>query len=565
MIKFIVLTLILFNTLFASNYIKPILFEKKISNLKVQPVSKNYYMPVITWADVILALDNEKIFPKGIKLVDDPTQQIKDLISGKTPFIRQTLGSAIMIDSALKDKGIHLVAFHSLSDSLGGDVIIAKNRIKNLNTLKEMIKSGKKPVVSIQWGGPHMGWLIQMLESIGAGINDIEIKYCKNLFGDDSPESAIAEDSSIDLAFVISLSASNLTVGEHKIPNLHILTTTKVNTKAIKDLIYVRDDWAKENPSKLKEIRTTYFKSLEKLNDTSLIKKGAKLLFGGGEQAINDLIAMRDETKFHDERQSNNFFYNDSNFVNFDRKSIQIATAYKKAGYIPNDAPNMKKYDWKAKISKTNIITKLTASDEAIVAKKVKRLDDKGQGQEIFKELIFFKKPNQSIFQESEYSDYFDKVIKLSAVYGGAVIKIVGNVDPQLLRAWNKAIEFKKQNNKNKLLKVENYFKEQTGAKINLMKMSIQKIITERNNIQSAAQRNSKQRANAVKQAIINYANKKNLNLNAARLVVIGYGADNPIYEKPTNKREFMANMRADIVITNYNSEISEFNKAQDF
>jgi ribosomal protein S24E len=84
---------------------------------------------------------------------------------------------------------------------------------------------------------------------------------------------AIASDSDIDIAFVISPSAANLTGGEYANPNLHILTSTKVMNEAIKDVILVRKDWAQKHKQELKKIRDSYLKSRSKIMDTELIKK----------------------------------------------------------------------------------------------------------------------------------------------------------------------------------------------------------------------------------------------------------------------------------------------------
>ncbi len=564
MFKFLILNILLLGLVSnAFSYVDPVSFSKQIKTKNVKNVSINYHMPVITWADAMLSIDNQKLFPDGIKLIDDPIVQINNVINGKTPFVRQTVGSGVMIVDALKKAGVEMIVFHSVSDSLGGDVIVSKKKIKNLNILKKMVKKGERPTIAIQWGGPHMGWLIQLLNSLQLNLNDVDIKYTQNLFGKNSPESAIAEDKEIDIAFVISPSAETLTQGEYALPNLHILASTKVMSDAIKDVIFVRKDWASANAKKLKNIREAYLNSRNNIMDTALIKATAKLLFGDGVQGVNDLTAMRDETRFHNKERSNDFLYNKSNLVNYNRKSSEIISAYVKAGYISNKALKLGKYDWDAKI-KPKKITKLSKKAEVSVINKVQKLDAKGQGQEIFKKNIYFN-PNQSSFSQTTYSNDFKETINLAAIYGGAVIKIIGNVDPQLQRAWNKALEFKQKHNRASLLKVDKYLTKVTGKKYNLLKMSIQLIKSERNSVANAAKQISKERANAVKTAIINHAQKQNYNLDAARLVVLGAGADNPVYQKPNSKKQFLDNMRVEFVITNYNSEISEFNDVQNF
>jgi len=562
--RFIILISLFLSSINAASYVKPVPFSKFVQSNHVQKVSKSYYMPVITWADIMLAIDNKKLFPAGIKLVDNPIQQMNDVIAGKTPFIRQTLGSGVMINDALQKAGVEMLMFHSISDSLGGDVIVARKNIKNLNSLKLMVKKGNKPVIAIQWGGPHMGWLVQLLNSMHLKISDVKIKYTKNLFGKNSPESAIAEDKSIDMAFVISPSAAVLTDGEYALPNVHVLTSTKVMTDAIKDVLFVRKDWAQQNKQKLLKIRDAYLRSRSNIMNDSLINSAAVMLFGKGQQGIDDLIGMRDETRFHTKKRSNDFMYKKSNLMNYDRKSKSIIKAFSNAKYISSSSLKMKKYNWGVTLSDKAHVTSLSEKAQTRVINKVQALDMKGQGQNIFQKSVFFK-PNQSKFSTKAYSQEFQEAIELAATYGGAVVKIVGNVDPQLQRAWNKAVEFKKLGQYKNLSKVQRYLKKVTGEKYNFANMSIQLIKTERNNIRNAAIQTSKERASAVKYAVIKYAKAKNYNLDAARLIVLGVGGDNPIYKKPRNKKQFLKNVRVEFIITNYNAEISEFNETQDF
>ena len=562
--RLLLLGLLTVESLFAASYIQPVPFSKKVAHGTLKPVKADYHMPMITWADALFAVDNRRLFPGGVKLVDDPVAQINDVLEGKTPFIRQTVGSGVMIADALKQYGVDMLVFHSVSDSLGGDVIVAKPNIKNLNTLQEMAKKGKKPVIAVQWGGPHMGWLVQLLHSLKLSLDDVSIKYTPNLFGAGSPESAIAEDKEIDIAFVISPSAATLTEGEYAVPGLHVLTSTKVMTDAIKDVLFVRADWAKSHPAELKKIRNAYLESRKHIMDDALIAATAKILFGPGRQGIDDLSGMRDETRFHDRKHSDNFLYSPTNLVNFDRKSAEIISAFAKAGYITSKTPALRKYDWNVKVAKKATVKQLDKQAEARVVGKVQTLDQKGQGQTIFQKSIYFE-PNQSRFPESAYGSDFEEAIRLAATYGGAVIKIVGNVDPQLLRAWNKAVAFKQNSDMPKLMKVERYLNKVTHQRYNLQTMSLQLIKTERNNIKNAALQTSKERANAVKRAVIGYAKKHAYDLDATRMVVLGAGGDAPVYERPRNEKQFKANIRVGFVITNYNAEISEFDEIQDF
>ena len=526
-LKALLMVILLTGSLLAVDYVNPKPFNV---TGKVTSVTNNYHYPVITWGDSILAVDNKQLFPNGIKVVDDPNEQLKDLVEGKTPFLRQTVGSGVMLIDALSKVGIDMEIFHSVTDSYGGDVIVARG-IVNIDDLKSKLDSGKKVTFAIQFGGPHMGLFVDLLHSIGHKLSDsnVVIKYTANLFDKGSPEEAIASDKSIDIAFVIAPGAANLTTGEYAIPGVKVLTSTKVMSNSIKDVIFVRSDWAKTNKLELKKIRDAFIASKSSLMSEVKVKEASNLLFGDTSgQSVADLEGLRDDARFHSLKATNNFLYSKTNLNNFDRKVSKLVTQYKQAGLIEDGSLYIVATDWGVKTSNKAVIKDVSSEVAARITQEVIKLDDAGQGQVLMGESISFQ-PNQSVFSESKYGSDFQKAIEQAATYGGAVFKVVGNTDPMLLRAWNKAVEFKVKGNKSALAKVSKYLLKVTGKKYNLVKMSIQLVKTERNLVRDAGVRTSKQRANAVKASIISYAKSHGLDLDASRLVVLGVGGGTKI------------------------------------
>lgn len=561
--KSLLLTLALTAHTYAIDYITPKPFK---ADSKISPVTANYHYPVITWGDSILAVDNKALFPNGIKVVDDPNKQLQNLLEGKTPFLRQTVGSAVMLIDALKEIGVDMEVFHSVTDSYGGDVIVARG-IKSIDELKKRLDSGETVKIAIQFGGPHMGMLVDLLHSIGHSLSDksVDIKYTKNLFDKGSAEEAIATDKSIDLAFVIAPGASNLTSGEYALPDVKVLTSTKVMSNSIKDVIFVRSDWAKRNRPKLKKIREAFLASRSNLLDSQKVKEASKLLFGDSSaQSVADLEGLRDDARFHSLKRSNNFLYSSTNLNNFKRKVSKLVKQYSKVGLISHKNLQIARTDWDVKESTKAIVKDVSPKVASKITQEVIKLDDAGQGEVLMSSNIHFQ-PNQSVFSEKKYGADFKKAIEDASIYGGAVFKIVGNTDPMLLRAWNKGVEFKEAKNTNGLKKVSRYLSSTSGRDIDLSKLSIQLIKTERNQVRDAGVRTSKQRANAVKSSIIDYAKSHGMDIDASRLVVLGVGGENPIFEKPRSKAEFRKNIRVEFELTNYNSEISEFTQVQDF
>ena len=87
---------------------------------------------------------------RAVELVDDFDEQVKNYISGKTPFLRGTVGMIALAAEALTnlDRGLEPVVIVQLPWSTGADGFVAKD-IKSLAELK-----GK--TIVLQQNGPHV-------------------------------------------------------------------------------------------------------------------------------------------------------------------------------------------------------------------------------------------------------------------------------------------------------------------------------------------------------------------------------------------------------------------------
>ena len=120
-----------------------------LSKLIKTPIGKvkkgTTQVPLITWgADVrtiyangnTRATRNSSIFNQlGLKLrlerEDDFKHQIENYLSGKSPYLRGTLGMINMASEILsKDKRTQPIVIYQLSESAGGDALVVKQGIK---------------------------------------------------------------------------------------------------------------------------------------------------------------------------------------------------------------------------------------------------------------------------------------------------------------------------------------------------------------------------------------------------------------------------------------------------
>jgi len=138
---------------------------------------------------------------------DDFVQQVRDYMSGKSPFLRGTMG---MIGDASEvansDPRTKPVVIFQLSWSKG-DHLVVKSGIKTVADLR-----GKTLV--LQEGGPHPKLLDDILKAAGLTWNDIKVVYTRDLTGtDDSPASLFKRRQDIDGAFVVTPDMIGLTGG----------------------------------------------------------------------------------------------------------------------------------------------------------------------------------------------------------------------------------------------------------------------------------------------------------------------------------------------------------------
>jgi len=123
------------------------------------------------------------------------------------------------------------------------------------------------------------------------------------------------------------------------------------------------------------------------------------------------------------------------------------------------------------------------------------------------------------------YSEEFDKVVELSATYGGAVISVEGHSDPHKI---------------NKLKK--------KGAADFVIKRTKQ-----------AAKNLSVSRALSVRDAIIKSAEANSVPLDKSQFTVIGHGVSQPSYPNPKTKEQWLRNMRVVFRIIQIEAEEEAF------
>lgn len=510
-------------------------------------------LPIITWGGDIntiyangssLSTQANSLIGKAglcfkLSRADSFPQQVARYKSGETPYLRGTMGMIALASDAIKDPALKPVIFHQLTWSAGGDALVVKSNISKIKQLKNK-------TIALQAYGPHVDYLIKLLSDAGLTLNDVTIKWLPDLTGSkNSPPEAMYEKN-IDAAFMTTPDALALTSGhigtgaEGSIKGAKILISTKSAPRIIADVYAVRADYYKANPIEVESLTRALLeaqnkvaqllKTKDKKADT-LIKAAAKFLLDS-ELARDDLLGLYSDAEHTDLAQSQSFFQNKNDRRNAKRIYQEAAVGLSKAGIISgNNAPKYANFDYSqfGKVEQRYKSTFNAKQVNSVVAKKKQQgsLDDS----ELFSFEVFFK-PNQKTFTSALYQTEFERVIDLAATYGGAVITIEGHSD------------------------VMGYLRrKQAGSNSNIL-----------SRIKQSAKNLSLNRAQSVRDSIIEYAKLQHVSLDPNQFAIDGNGISQPKTGicgidpcAPQTAKQWRSNMRVQFRLIQVETEADVF------
>ncbi len=261
-------------------------------------------------------------FQVELVLIDDPIAMGDTVASGDVHIGWATVDMLpLVIERLHRDpRGMPRV-FQQIDWSNGGDGIVARDNIKNINDLK-----GKTVVLSKY--SPSHYFLLNMLLESGLQPTDVDMRFTKTAF-----EAAAAFNS--DKSFVGAVSWSpdiyNLT-DPKKVKGNRMLISTQTANKLIADVWFARADFAKENPEIIEGLVRGILNAVDELQDKdkqkqvgALMEKFYNLPDGTGE-------AMLGDAHWANYAENKDFFLNQNNPTNFERT---YGTAYRLYRAIP--------------------------------------------------------------------------------------------------------------------------------------------------------------------------------------------------------------------------------------
>jgi len=580
-------------------------FSKTVGDVKFGTVTQTAPMqvPFITWGGDLatfhanggLTTKKGTIFQKqglNLKLVpgDDFRAQVRDYISGKSPFLRGTfrmigLASEVIAQDA-RTKGVVIMQMTWSA----GDHMVVRPGIKSVTELK-----GKKIV--LQRGGPHIGLLDDILRTGQLNWDDITVVWADDLTATPkSPAEMFRKDRSFDACLVITPDMIGLCGGiqntgsgaEGTVKSARVLVSTAELSRSIADVYVCRKDFYDANKPLVTKFVAGYFKACEEVialkkdyeskGSAAYMKllKTAQDIYGKDvlptlEEDAHGLVSDCTFVGY----PGNIAFFEDAKNLNgfqaFEKSALDLATSRGyvgvRAGLFPSGldyrAPAFTSY-----LTITEVKRKEGRYRAEAVLDEIEQLSAGGDldKQTIVSFTISFE-PNQSAFSEQQYGVEYQRVVEMAGKYGNAVIAVRGHSDPtktllELVQAGIKKGVLKRSGTRG------NYKYSLNGRPLNLNSTEeIQRLIeaggfdgvSEHNPraTMQAALNLSRRRAEAVRDSVIAYANGKGLHLDQTQIQPVGVGIREPFIAKPRNADEAGQNMRVEFRLLRVTAEVS--------
>lgn len=519
-------------------------------------------VPVITWGgDVATVYGNggmttqpNSVFAReGLSLrlfrEDNFVKAVDRVVGGETPYLRGTLDMVVAALEALQDRGIDMVTIHQLTWSTGGDTIVMRGDAGT--TAADL--SGQD--IGLQLFGPHMLYLATVLRDSGLDLQDVRIRWLRELTIPpydtrgvaNDPMTAMQRDANLAAVTVISPDMLALTSGgtvgtgaESSVKSAKMLLSTKTAGAVIADVYAVRRDYFEANRGQVLSFVQGLFKASEELATLvaarqarpaeyqDMLRISAEILRDSA-QATADVEGLLQDCTFVGLQGNEQFFTGEGTLRSFGTLGNEAQSALLSYGLLTRSA-NLTAAGWNYAQLGSGLRQVAARPEPRFNPAQVEQLSRerelRGSTKEgvLFEFEIFFE-PNQNDFPSNLYRREFDRVLNFASTYPGAVILIEGHADPL---AYAQA--------------------RQAGRPQSILEQTRQ-----------AAKNLSVQRALSVRENVLGLARNGQLLLDASQFTVVGAGIDRPKFSTPNNEAEWRANMRVAFQVVQVEAELQRF------
>jgi ABC-type nitrate/sulfonate/bicarbonate transport system substrate-binding protein/outer membrane protein OmpA-like peptidoglycan-associated protein len=457
-----------------------------------------------------------------------------------------------------------------------GDHLVGRADFHTIGDLK-----GKK--IALQKNGPHVGMLNDILYTAQLTWKDIQVVWLDDVTGEKGPAELFRKDASVDGCFAITPDMLGLTGGpdatgtgeKGSVKGAHVVVSTAQMLRSIADVYACRRDYFDKHKDVIEKFTSGYLKACEEL---MAIKKSSKdktaadyknvlaltrKMFGKDVENDDAADGLISDAVFVGLPGNYSFFQDKGNLSGFDIKSkaaVDLGIALgdtTKRHTMPQanlDYANIKK------IGGLTALVDVPRGDR--FAKDAK---EKGV---IYSFNVYFA-GGSSVFPEHEYGQHFKRAVEQASLFGNAVISIRGHANGQdLMEGFRKTVldrgivtrrggkyflrdgkEFAMNDMKAILDLIQ---KENLGGVVIPVKgESPSSMQSQINLLQSLSER----RSEAVRSAVLGYANNHGFRLDSSQMKYVGVGGTEPVVMFPPNDTEGQKNRRVEFRISAVSAE----------
>jgi ABC-type nitrate/sulfonate/bicarbonate transport system substrate-binding protein len=367
-----------------------------------------------------------------LSIVDDPVKARDLFASGHSHVLWGTLDMmALFAPELVKDSRTVPVIAQQVDWSAGGDGIVARGEIRNINDFR--MKDGKRRKVVLAQNSPSHYLIMSLL--IDAGIDPAQVDF---KWAGDAPAAAkiFVQDPSFD-AFV-GWSPDIYTVTD-KVPGTRLVVTTGSANHLIADVWAVRNDFYRDHPDIVANLVRGIFEGMDLVRQN--VPAAAQLLSKAYGIPVEDCQAMigkdggvvEGDAHLTNYRENANFFLDPLNPSNFEVVWNRASTIYKSLGAI--DAPVAP-----AKVKAAGILAKLAEeykdvrdlSQATFRPGALFKTAEAETAEILTKSVIISFEPNKTVLNpdyDPSIPGVMEEIGKLAGTFGNAYIVIEGNTD----------------------------------------------------------------------------------------------------------------------------------------
>ena len=336
--------------------------------------------------------------------------------------------------NSLKDEGMQV--FCQIDWSRGGDCIIAKRGINNINDLKA--KDGEKKTIAVVEMSPSHSMLLNVLGA--ANLTQKDVKLAK--VADALKATELFKNGQCDAAVIWSPDDEDLlkTVSGSK-----VIMSTAVATDVIADVWMAKSSFIAAHPKEVREFAEGQLRGNAEINSSDAAKSSAaKILAQGFNMPEDFCLGSIGKARLCTYGDNINFFGLNTSYTGVTAKDLytRMAKEFMKAGdpeigavYVPSNGglPNVP--PWQS-ISNTSILQKITAltgpenaAENAVTyTQKTEEVEAKEEAYSTKQVTINFAVNSAELSDDAK--DQIDRsFVSLAKSFKKAKIRIEGNTD----------------------------------------------------------------------------------------------------------------------------------------